>query len=76
MVIKPTGGYERRVVDVLLATHLSVVEMNAKQVRQFARACGQLSKTDRTVGTWRARFWRDLRPDRSSSWSGCPTQKG
>ena len=47
LVIEPTGGYERGVVDALLAAHLPVAKVNAKQVRQFARACGQLSKTDR-----------------------------
>jgi transposase len=47
LVIEPTGGYERGVVDALLAAHLPIAKVDAKQVRQFARACGQLSKTDR-----------------------------
>lgn len=47
LVLEPTGGYERRVVDALLAAHLPVARVNAKQIKQFARACGQLSKTDR-----------------------------
>jgi transposase len=47
LVVEPTGGYERGVVDALLAARLPVAKVNAKQVRQFARACGQLSKTDR-----------------------------
>lgn len=47
LVLEPTGGYERAVVDALLAAHLPVARVNAKQIRQFARACGQLSKTDR-----------------------------
>ncbi|UDF30272.1 UNVERIFIED_ORG: IS110 family transposase (plasmid) [Roseateles sp. XES5] len=47
LVIEPTGGYERGVVDALLAARLPVAKVNAKQIRQFARACGQLSKTDR-----------------------------
>lgn len=47
LVIEPTGGYERRVVEALQAARLPVAKVNAKQVRQFARACGQLSKTDR-----------------------------
>ncbi len=46
-VLEPTGGYERSVVEALLAARLPVAKVNAKQVRQFARACGQLSKTDR-----------------------------
>lgn len=47
LVLEPTGGYERRVVDALLAADLPVAKVNAKQIRQFARAAGQLSKTDR-----------------------------
>jgi transposase len=47
LVVEPTGGYERPVVDALLAARLPVAKVNAKQIRQFARACGQLSKTDR-----------------------------
>jgi len=47
LVLEPTGGYERSVVDALLAAQLPVARINAKQIRQFARACGQLSKTDR-----------------------------
>lgn len=47
LVLEPTGGYERPIVDALLAAHLPVARVNAKQIRQFARACGQLSKTDR-----------------------------
>lgn len=47
LVLEPTGGYERLVVSALLAAQLPVAKVNAQQVRQFARACGQLSKTDR-----------------------------
>jgi transposase len=47
LVLEPTGGYERPLVDALLRAHLPVARINAKQVRQFARACGRLSKTDK-----------------------------
>lgn len=46
-VLEPTGGYERRVMEALLSAQLPVVRVNARQVRKFAGACGQLSKTDR-----------------------------
>lgn len=46
LVLEPTEGYERLVVDAFLASGLPVAKINAKQVRQFARACGQLSKID------------------------------
>ncbi|SDU47688.1 IS110 family transposase [Stappia sp. ES.058] len=47
LILEPTGGYERAVEASLLAARMPVAKINAKQVRQFARACGQLSKTDR-----------------------------
>lgn len=47
LILEPTGGYERRVMDALLGAGLPVARVNAKQIRQFARACGQLAKTDR-----------------------------
>jgi transposase len=47
IVLEPTGGYERVVVEALLSARLPVARVNAKHIRQFARACGQLSKTDR-----------------------------
>lgn len=47
LILEPTGGYERAVEAALLAVGRPVAKVNAKQVRQFARACGQLSKTDK-----------------------------
>ncbi|MBO0664575.1 IS110 family transposase [Jiella sp. MQZ9-1] len=47
LIIEPTGGYERHVEAALQAARLPLAKVNAKQIRQFARACGQLSKTDR-----------------------------
>lgn len=47
LILEPTGGYERLVVAALQAAGLPVAKVNAQQIRQFARACGQLSKTDR-----------------------------
>lgn len=47
LILEPTGGYERHVVKALLAAQFPVAKINAKQIRQFARACGLLSKTDR-----------------------------
>ncbi|MFC3076455.1 transposase, partial [Shinella pollutisoli] len=46
VILEPTGGYERLAVAALQAAGLPVAKVNARQVRQFARACGQLSKTD------------------------------
>jgi transposase len=45
--IEPSGGYERGVIRVLLASGLSVRRINPNKLRQFARARGVLAKNDR-----------------------------
>lgn len=47
VIIEPTGSYERAVTDALLLAQMPVALINAKQIRQFAKACGQLAKTDK-----------------------------
>ena len=47
VVLEATGGYERAVGAALAAARLPVVVANPRQVRDFARATGQLAKTDR-----------------------------
>jgi transposase len=46
VICEATGGYERAVVAVLHAAALSVSVINPARVRQFARASGELAKTD------------------------------
>ncbi len=46
IVIEPTGGYEHTLQAMLLDQGLSLAKVNARQVREFARAKGQLAKTD------------------------------
>lgn len=47
VVLEATGGYEQAVLDRLYEAGRPVVRANARQVRDFARAVGQLAKTDR-----------------------------
>lgn len=47
VILEPTGGYERAVVDALFLAQMPIALVNAKQIRQFAKACGQLAKTDK-----------------------------
>src|SRR5712691_6825128 len=47
IVVEATGGYERLVVAALLTAGLPVVVVNPRNVREFAKATGQLAKTDR-----------------------------
>src|SRR5712691_2019377 len=47
IVLEATGGLEIPVVAALHAAGLPVVVINPRQVRDFAKALGQLAKTDR-----------------------------
>lgn len=47
VVLEATGGYEQAVLDGLYAEGLPMVRINPRQVRDFAKATGQLAKTDR-----------------------------
>lgn len=47
IVMEATGGYERMAATELAAHGLPVRIVNARQVRDFAKASGRLAKTDR-----------------------------
>ena len=47
IVLEAAGGYETPFVAALAAAGLPVVVANPRQVRDFAKATGQLAKTDR-----------------------------
>jgi transposase len=46
VVAGATGGFERAAIAALAASGLPVVVAKPRQVRDFARATGQLAKTD------------------------------
>jgi transposase len=46
MVLEATGGYHRAMVAALAAAALLLVVIHPRQVRDFAKATGQLAKTD------------------------------
>ena len=62
VVLEATGGYERAAVAALAAVQLPVVVANPRQVRDFARATGQLAKTDRIDADMLALFADRVRP--------------
>lgn len=62
VVCEATGGYERAAVTALRAGGVAVSVVNARQVRDFARAQGRLAKTDRLDATVLAEFGHALRP--------------
>lgn len=47
VVLEATGGYEQGVADALYEAGLAVIRINPRQGRDFAKAMGQLAKTDR-----------------------------
>ena len=62
IVLEPTGGFEMLVVAELSHAGLPVVVVNAKRVRDFARATGQNAKTDKLDAKVLAHFADAIRP--------------
>jgi transposase len=62
IVLEATGGYEQAVVWALGSAGLPVVVVNPRQVRDFAKATGQLAKTDRLDAQVLAHFAATIRP--------------
>jgi transposase len=63
VVLEATGGYEMLCVAALAAAHLPVVVVNPRQVRDFAKATGQLAKTDRIDARVLALFGERVQPE-------------
>lgn len=62
VVMEATGGLEIPVAAVLSRAGLPVVIVNPRQVREFARATGQLAKTDKIDALLLALFGERVRP--------------
>src|SRR5215207_1961331 len=62
IVVEATGGYQRAVVDALFHAGLCVAVVNPARVRQFARACGLLAKTDKLDAQVLAVFGQRVQP--------------
>jgi transposase len=62
IVLEATGGLERRAVAALAGAGLPVVAVNPRQVRDFAKATGQLAKTDAIDAAVLAHFADRIRP--------------
>ena len=62
IVIEATGGLETALAAVLANASLPLVVVNPRQVRDFARATGQLAKTDRIDAAVLAHFAEAVRP--------------
>ncbi len=62
VVCEATGGFERAVVAALAVAAIPIVVANPRQVRDFARATGQLAKTDAIDAGILALFAERVRP--------------
>ena len=67
IVVEATGGYQRAVVEALFWAGLAVAVVNPARVRQFARACGLLAKTDKLDAQVLAVFGQKIQPRRYAS---------
>jgi transposase len=63
IVLEASGGYERAALTALSLGALPVVLVNPKRVRDFAKAIGQLAKTDALDAAVLAQFAQTLRPE-------------
>jgi transposase len=63
IVLEPTGGFEMLVVAELSQAGLPVAVVNGKRVRDFAKATGQLAKTDKLDARVLAHFAAAIRPE-------------
>jgi transposase len=63
IVLEATGGLEMDVVAALVTGELPVVVANPRHVRDFAKATGQLAKTDALDAQILARFAESVRPE-------------
>jgi transposase len=62
IVLEATGGLERAVTSALAAAGLPVVVVHPRQARDFARATGQLAKTEALDARALAHFADVIRP--------------
>src|SRR3989441_698618 len=62
IVLEATGGLERAATSALAAAGLPVVVVNPRQARDFARATGQLAKTEALDARALAHFADVIRP--------------
>ena len=63
VVLEATGGFELTVAAALAAGGMPLAVVNPRQIRDFARATGQLAKTDALDAKVIARFAEQVRPE-------------
>jgi transposase len=63
VLFEATGGWEMNAVNHLAAQRLPLAVLNPRHVRDFAKATGQLAKTDAIDARILARFGQAVRPE-------------
>jgi transposase len=63
VVLEASGGYEGAVVGSLAKAGFPVVVTNPRHVRDFAKACGRLAKTDQIDASTLALFAERIQPE-------------
>lgn len=63
IALEATGGLELLATSELAAAHLPVVVVNPRQIRHYAKATGELSKTDRIDARIISLFAERVRPE-------------
>lgn len=62
VVMEPTGGYEAPVAAALSSRHVPVAIVNARQIKEYARATGKVAKTDAIDALVMAEFAASVKP--------------
>jgi transposase len=63
VVLEATGGFEITVAAAIAGAGLPLAVVNPRQIRDFARACGQLAKTDTLDAKAIALFAERMQPE-------------
>lgn len=66
IVLEATGGYERPLVADLVTAKLPVAVINPRYIRDFAKATGQLAKTDKIDASVIAHYAMTIAPKTST----------
>ena len=62
IVLEPAGGYEAPIAVSLATEGLNVAVVNARQIRDYARAVGRMAKTDKLDALIMAGFAATIKP--------------
>jgi transposase len=63
IVLEATGGFEQTLAAALVSEAMPLAVVNPRQIRDFARATGQLAKTDALDAKAIARFAEAIKPE-------------